>query len=115
MVHSVKCKSMYFHDVVRGVKRFEVRYNDRNYQVGDLLVLCELDFNGRLTGCTHTVEIIYILDNCSYLRDNYVVLGIKDIIQYLKFKQREIFVMNYFILIFTFVCIMAVVLALVLP
>lgn len=37
MVHKLKCIQPYFDDVRLGRKTFEVRKDDRNYQVGDRL------------------------------------------------------------------------------
>lgn len=38
-VHELKVWPEFWDDLVSGVKPFEVRKNDRDYQVGDLLVL----------------------------------------------------------------------------
>lgn len=38
--HEVKIDECYFANVVSGRKRFEIRYDDRDYQVGDWLILC---------------------------------------------------------------------------
>lgn len=35
--HELKIKPEYFRDVVRGIKTFEVRQNDRNFGVGDII------------------------------------------------------------------------------
>jgi hypothetical protein len=42
-VHKLKCWSAPFRAMELGLKRFELRKNDRNYQVGDVLELTELD------------------------------------------------------------------------
>lgn len=47
--HALKCESKYFQLVLRGKKKFEVRKNDRNYKVGDTIVLSEVK-DGELTG-----------------------------------------------------------------
>ncbi|WP_141671993.1 DUF3850 domain-containing protein, partial [Gilliamella apicola] len=47
--HELKIKSEYFMDVTQCQKRAEIRYNDRNYKVGDILVLNEIDENGNRT------------------------------------------------------------------
>jgi len=39
MVHGLKIAPNYFEKVVSKEKTFEVRYNDRNFQVGDILKL----------------------------------------------------------------------------
>lgn len=64
----------YFTAVVSGIKRFEIRKNDRGYNVGDILRLNEYE-NGKYTGNVHVVEITYITDYAQ--QDNFVVLGIK--------------------------------------
>lgn len=37
--HDLKLSDKYFNDVKNGIKTFEIRNNDRGYQVGDILVL----------------------------------------------------------------------------
>lgn len=41
MMHDLKCWPEYFSDVESGIKTFELRVNDRNYRIGDLLFLRE--------------------------------------------------------------------------
>lgn len=41
MIHWLKTDPPYFEEVWQGRKPFEVRYNDRNYQVDDILILAE--------------------------------------------------------------------------
>lgn len=36
-LHELKIEKKYFLDVLHGAKTFELRKNDRNYQVGDLI------------------------------------------------------------------------------
>ena len=43
MVHRIKTVQPYFGDMKTGLKTFESRKDDRNYQVGDILVLLEYD------------------------------------------------------------------------
>lgn len=74
--HNLKIKPQYFKDVVDGKKTFEVRYNNRDFKVGDILVLEEFDEHGH-TGKYLNVETIYILDDKEYLKDGYVALGFK--------------------------------------
>ena len=78
MIHELKILSEYFEAVADGRKPFEVRYNDRNYQVGDMLLLREWDKkNEKYTGGDRTISktISYILDDERYLQRGYVVLG----------------------------------------
>ncbi|EHB5084395.1 DUF3850 domain-containing protein [Enterococcus faecalis] len=72
--HELKILPEYFTVVVSGIKRFEIRKNDRGYNVGDILRLNEYE-NGKYTGNVHVVEITYITDYAQ--QDNFVVLGIK--------------------------------------
>lgn len=74
--HELKIKSKYFMDVVKGRKSAEIRYNDRNYKVGDILVLHEINEHSNRTGNQCTVNVSHILDDAEYLRDGYVMLSI---------------------------------------
>ncbi len=40
-VHELKILPQHFTDVVTGLKTYEIRYNDRDFQVGDILILKE--------------------------------------------------------------------------
>ena len=42
----MKLNDRYYDAVANGVKTFEVRKNDREYRVGDTLVLCRVNDNG---------------------------------------------------------------------
>lgn len=75
-VHNLKIDPLYYKDVCCRVKKFEVRKNDRDFKVGDKLVLMEYK-HGNLTGY-HTNRIItYILDDSKFLTEGYVVLGME--------------------------------------
>lgn len=41
--HELKCHTEYFGRICSGQKTFEIRKNDRDFQVGDILVLKEYD------------------------------------------------------------------------
>lgn len=41
--HNLKCTNPYFQDVWDGKKTFEVRNNDRNFAVNDIICLKEYD------------------------------------------------------------------------
>lgn len=74
MEHLLKIEPTYYDKVLSGEKSFEIRKNDRNYQVGDILHLAEYT-GGSYTGRTYSVEVVYLTDyaQCS----TYVVMGIK--------------------------------------
>ena len=75
--HSLKILPKYFNAVVSGDKTFEIRKNDRNFQIGDKLILKEWD-DGGYTGKIIKKEITYILDDDSgYVLQGYVVMGIR--------------------------------------
>lgn len=76
--HELKIYQEYFEAVKDGRKKFEIRKNDRNYKVGDILVLLEYDkYYEAFTGEKITVEITYLTDYAQ--QDGYVVLGIEEI------------------------------------
>jgi hypothetical protein len=45
-IHQIKCKPEYFKHLLDGTKTAEIRENDRDYQVGDHLLICEFDAKG---------------------------------------------------------------------
>ena len=68
----------YFRDVLGGDKTFEIRKNDRDYEVGDLLVLHEYDPDSEAyTGETLAVTVKYVFSDEKYVLPGYVVLGIE--------------------------------------
>lgn len=84
MIHQLKTEHGFFEDVISGRKTFEVRLNDRDFRVGDFAALNELTQltlppEGKCieTGRCCLVEIVYILNDCRFLQDRYVVLGIR--------------------------------------
>lgn len=81
MIHQVKCEHKFFEDVIRGNKLFEVRKNDRNYQVGDYLAMNELtDDKTSYTRRSAMFVIDYVIryeDMPLALGYDYVVLGIR--------------------------------------
>lgn len=74
-VHELKIWPPYFRDVVSGVKTFEVRKFDRDFCVGDTLVLNE--YNEGYTGRSVTKTICYILSDPTYVKEGFVILGMK--------------------------------------
>lgn len=80
MHHDLKISNKYFQAVCDGLKRSEVRYNDRNYQVGDTVTLHEgqLKLDGfAYTGRSVSARISYIDDfGC---RHGYVSLSLSHV------------------------------------
>lgn len=74
--HSLKILPRYFEDVQNNRKKFELRWNDRDFKVGDIFVLREFD-EGAYTGRYYIGAIGYVLKNCEQygLKDGYCVFG----------------------------------------
>lgn len=71
--HELKILPTHFNDVKSGKKKAEIRYNDRNYKVGNILSLWEWD--GNYSGEFINVRITHILDDEKYLQLGYVMLS----------------------------------------
>jgi ASC-1-like (ASCH) protein len=78
--HDLKTINPYFSLVLSGEKTCEVRLNDRNFQVGDTLLLREYGEEG-LTGRTHTVRVTHILSGEHFVgvRPGWVVMSFRNV------------------------------------
>lgn len=78
MTHELKIFPQWFADVNSGKKNFEIRRNDRDFKVGDLLCLKEYD-RGRYTGneVIREIEYIYKGDGTYGLSADFCILGMK--------------------------------------
>ncbi|APQ59848.1 hypothetical protein VK72_14590 [Paenibacillus polymyxa] len=76
MTHDLKILPKYFDAVCDGWKPFEVRKNDRNYQVGDLLNLNEWTPDRGYMGGSVTRKVSYVLSNPDYVKEGFVILGL---------------------------------------
>jgi ASC-1-like (ASCH) protein len=75
MKHRLKTWPEYFEAVLSGKKTFEIRKNDRDYQVNDLLLLQKYNpKTNEYTGRELLVEVTYITDFGQ--PDNQVVMSI---------------------------------------
>ena len=79
-IHKLKLNAAYYEDSASGIKTFEIRKNDRDFKVGDILELREyvwsgLEGKGAYTGSVHWTVITYILDDEEYLYEGYVCLA----------------------------------------
>ena len=75
--HELKIMPEYFQAVWNGSKTFEVRRNDRDYQVGDMLVLLEWDTEkNEWTGSGVCKRVTYILDAPEFVKEGYVIMGL---------------------------------------
>ena len=75
MKHNLKILPEYFDAIVSGKKTFEVRFNDRDYQVDDILLLQEW-VDGKYTGRSLEAKVTYLLDNPHYCKEGYVIMAI---------------------------------------
>ena len=80
-IHRVKCFNRWFNEVTSGLKMFEVRRNDRDYQVGDLIELNETK-DSEYTGRAALYEISYVLMSSEFpdgIKDGFVIIGLKPV------------------------------------
>lgn len=87
-VHVLKSWPEMFDPVLRGLKTAELRYNDRRYEVGDILVLCEWEpGTDKYTGRECARRVTHVLHGCGLgsiaplrgLSINFVMLSMKEI------------------------------------
>lgn len=77
--HELKIKPNYYISVMSGVKRFELRKFDREYEVGDLIKFIVINDNGQTFKTENVYKITYILSDCEQygLKYGYCILGIE--------------------------------------
>ena len=83
MIHELKLDRKFFKRVREGKKRAELRYNDRNYKVGDLLFLKEVaGTDRRHTGNRIMVKVLDIVTHDEFpagIREGYVMLSFREL------------------------------------
>lgn len=77
IVHELKILPEFFKEVKRYRKQFELLKDDKDYRVGDWIILKEFEndsYTGRECGC---FSITYILRNCPEygLKEGYCIIG----------------------------------------
>lgn len=75
MQHILKIQPEYFQAVLDRKKTFEIRLNDRDYKVGDSIILKEFDYNYGFTGRNLRKTISYISDYAQ--KENMIVMSIE--------------------------------------
>lgn len=75
-LHVIKLDVKYYESVSNRIKTFEVRLNDRDYRVGDMLLMYEWT-GTEYTGRTLTRRIKYILTLDEFGMKDWVVMAIK--------------------------------------
>lgn len=82
-IHELKILDHFFEDVISGKKTFEIRRNDRDFYVGDLLALNEVQkpdptwASPEYTGRCCVVQVEYLLDDPQFLQPEYVAMAIR--------------------------------------
>lgn len=77
MKHELKIYPEHYMNVLLGIKKIEVRKNDRNYQERDILILNEYDpKTERYIGGQVIRKVDHIVKNVTGLDPEYVVLQI---------------------------------------
>lgn len=79
MVHKLKIVPHFYELVVAGMKPFEIRENDREYKVGDILHLCPYDaLKGEFLPSKGIRKRVSCVVSGWGLKDGYVVLGLQN-------------------------------------
>jgi hypothetical protein len=77
-IHSLKTWPEYYAAVLDGRKRFELRQNDRDFQVGDCLVLQEFDpTTGSYTKEMISMVVTYAVQGKPFLPDGLICMSIE--------------------------------------
>ena len=90
-LHDLKIKHEYLLEVAKGNKPFEIRKNDRDYQVGDLIRFIDINppkqkrlkalfsFIKPIINCNDLYQVTYVLKDVPQygLDKDYCILGIK--------------------------------------
>ena len=80
-LHELKILHKYLIDITTGRKTFELRKNDRDYQVGDLIRFIDVDYAGADWKLFHKddIELEPCIDENQLYRITYVL---KDVVKY---------------------------------
>ena len=91
-VHKLKTWPMFFQAVLEGSKPFELRKNDRHFNVGDILILEEYDPDAEgYTGRKCERKISYVLDANPFIDlHGHVILGLESRPAVLMPEEEEI-------------------------
>lgn len=73
-IHHLKIVQEYYDDSAKDIKTFEIRKNDRDYAVGDILHLQEWTGNS-YTGRSKYKRVLYILRDRQYVPEGYACMS----------------------------------------
>jgi len=77
-IHQLKTIQPYFNEVVEKRKTFEIRKFDRDFNVGDILLLSEYDPTIGMLGTGVWREVTHMLSDQPYVPEGYVALSMKE-------------------------------------
>lgn len=81
MIHKLKVGHQFYMNLENGSKNFEIRKNDRNYEVNHILILKEYDHcTKRYTGREIRKRVTYILHHDQFpegIKEGYVIMGLE--------------------------------------
>lgn len=76
-IHRIKIEPQYFEKAAADLKPWELRINDRDYKVGDILFLCEWDPEKKeFTGKSLKRKVVEVFKHLPYLPEDVVVMTI---------------------------------------
>lgn len=78
-LHNLSIDSVYYSEVEYGIKTFELRKNDRDYEVFDLIHFVDTNGQDFKANSNNVYQIVYILRDAEKygLNKDYRILGIK--------------------------------------
>lgn len=78
MIHHIKCWPEYFESIENGIKTFELRKDDRNYKIGDTLVIRDFDPDTATYSGKFLIRIVNykMSDSLMGLQYGYCILGL---------------------------------------
>lgn len=94
--HDLKCWPIFFEDILSGKKKFEVRFNDRNFQPGHLVVLREFIPDKMVyTGRKYWAQIGYVLKGMRGITDGYCIFDLSHGSRIQRRKYSKIYRLNH--------------------
>jgi hypothetical protein len=83
-IHELKTWPQFFDAIIDGTKSFELRRDDRGFEVGDALLLRECDQLGNYSGRAVSRLVVYKLNAASFsgIEEGYCILGLSVLPQY---------------------------------
>ena len=77
-IHTLKCDSTQYENIIHGRQCHTTRYNDRDYEIHDKLELCEVERSDGEFICTGREILVEITHIDTFgLQENYLCLSIE--------------------------------------